>query len=785
MHMSGTLIDVWHRPSTDGLPGGYLLWVRTPDGVRCVEDSHLRPSFSIIPSANAPLVARAAGQHENVARTETSLRYPSLYAQEKAPVIRAFLADERRAEETMREIRDRAPAELRFAEQKLLPALQWHYLRGIPPHSRVRLDCGSDGFLRDIAYAGPCDAGGLSVMSAVPSFTSAVPAECRLQSVSLCLGDKERSLPGGGERDMLLELQRAIDAADPDVLALFDADWETLPLLGLRARACGVRLRLGRVPAPTRLYPPRGPVRHWQAKQVRAPGRVLLDLWKDARTDADLKRTGLKLGDVFGAEFNADRGRSPAAMVHALARERLPMLLSWCQRCLMPLDSVCREKHGFMNASSINAFLIGSTVIADEAEFPEGFKTPEVEQLKENGGLVITPEAGLHENVAVVDFSSLFPRIFVKHNISPETINCRHPECRERGDRVPFLGFHTCTRRRGVYPEVFGRVLAERDAVKARMREIDPGSDEHRRLDVLNRSLKMQLVSPYGYMQFALNNFRSVDGNRSIPAYGRHYLLRARDMAEEAGFGVVYADTDSLFIQGGDLASYQAFCDRVSRAFGMELKLEHVCRWVLFLPEHPGGRKGLKKKYFASVDGQVLVRGLEVRRQDRPAIARSVQGRALEMLASARDAAEFRALVPQVASFVRGEVARIREGGLSADELVIVKKLSRRPEEYRAAGHHCVAADALASRGHPVRVGGKVEYIVTGRKRAVPRQLSGDRPAYDVESYVDNTVRPIYALLREFGLKYEDLLPGRRQMRLDAYEDILADVHKEAEECRA
>jgi len=42
---------------------------------------------------------------------------------------------------------------------------------------------------------------------------------------------------------------------------------------------------------------------------------------------------------------------------------------------------------------------------------------------------------------------------------------------------------------------------------------------------------------------------------------------------------------------------------------------------VLFLPERPGGRKGLKKKYFASEDGAVLVRGLEVRRQDRPAIA--------------------------------------------------------------------------------------------------------------------------------------------------------------------
>jgi DNA polymerase elongation subunit (family B) len=787
MRITGILVDVWYRPTSDQLNGAYLLWVRGPEGVVCVEDAEFHPSFAIVPSGNAGLVEHAVVQHPNVCRAETDARYPSIYAAEKAPVVRAFLRDERRAEETMREIAARVPAGVRFAERKILPELQWHFIRRIAPHSRVTVDC-RDGLLRDIAGRGPGDDRDFRLMSFYPSFTSTIPAECRLAALAFCAGGEERTLTGS-EGEILRQLQDAIDTFDPDVLAAFDADWETLPLLGLRARACGVRLRLGRVPEPTTLYLPRGTIRHWQAKQVRTPGRVFLDLWKDARTDADLKRTGLKLGDVFRAEFGGTESggarSTPATMVHRLARERLPMMLSWCHRCLMPLDSVSREKHGFMNASSVNAFLMPTTVIPDEQEFPEGFKTPLVERLKENGGLVITPEAGLHENVAVVDFSSLFPRIFVKHNISPETINCRHPECAEHGEKVPFLGFHICTRRRGVYPEVFGRVLAERDAVKAQLKRLDPGSDEHRRLDMVYRSLKMQLVSPYGYMQFALNNFRSVDGNRSIPAYGRWYLLQARDLAEAAGFNVIYADTDSLFIQGGDPASYQAFCDQVSCAFDMELKLEHVCRWVLFVPERPGGRKGLKKKYFGSENGEVLVRGLEVRRQDRPVIAKRVQERVLQLLAAAPDAAGFRATLPEVVAYVRGEVARVAAGRATADELVIVRKLSHRPEEYKAGGHHTVAAEALAASGRPVRVGGKIEYIVTGPRRALARELSGDAPAYDIPAYVANTARPIYALLREFGVKYEDLLPGPRQATLDAYEDILADVHKEVDPCPA
>jgi DNA polymerase elongation subunit (family B) len=634
------------------------------------------------------------------------------------------------------------------------------------------------GIVKSITAAGSCDASKLKVLAINAIFSSTDPSKCRLLSVSLFDGAGEHVLRGG-EADMIRGFQAALDERDPDALAFFDADNAQLPMLGLRARINGIALRLGRVPWSTNIsdISRKARITHWQAAQVRAPGRIILDLWKDARTDADLKRTDLSLDSVYGREFSPAGQRSEAAKVYELAAERLPMFTSWCSRCMMPLDSVCREKHGFMNASMVNARLIGSTVIPETAEYPEGFKTPLVEAVKENGGLVITPVAGLHEDVAILDFSSLFPRIFVKHNISPETINCRHDECREHGEKVPFLGFHICMKRKGVYPEVFGKVLEERDRVKRAMKALDRDSGEYRKLDVLYRSLKMQLVSPYGYMQFALNNFRTVDGNRSVPAFGRWYLLRARDMAEEAGFSVIYADTDSLFIHrnrpGQD---YGEFSARVSEAFDMELKLEYVCRWVLFMPERHGCSKGLKKKYFASVDGEPLVRGLEVRRQDRARIAKATQEKSLEMLAAAHDRKEFVETIPAIASYVRRQVSRIIAGDVSADDLAITKKLSRRPEEYKAPVHHCVAAEKLADSGRRVRVGGKIEYVVTGKSRAVPLEMAREAPlAYDVEAYVDNVVRPIYMLLREFGVEYEDLLPGAKQAKLERY----------AQECKA
>jgi DNA polymerase elongation subunit (family B) len=772
MLISGILIDLWHRPSRDGAPGTYMLWVRTDKGVICLEDREFRPSFTIIPKNNAPLVEAASSQHFNVSRTEMGMRRASIYSEAPSPAIRAFMVDERKAEETMADIRRRSPSEVAFAEHKIREDLQWHYLRRIPPHSRVRIE-EQNGCVKAIQQEGPPEPAMMKLIAISPSFTGNTTSSYRLSSISLHMDGMERRITGD-EASILRGLQAALDNDDPDIVALFDADNHNLPLLGLRSRACGIGLRMGRVQYATPLYEAnheKEGIKHWRASQVRAPGRVIMDLWKDARTDADLKRTDLSLYAIYRAEFGDKAAYSEASMVYGLARERLPMFLSWCERCMMPIDSVCREKHGFMNSSMVNYELIGTTVIPEEAEYPGGFKTPIVEELKENGGLVITPEAGLHEEVAIVDFSSLFPRIFVKHNISPETINCKHPECRENGEKVPFLGFHICMKRRGVYPVVFGRVLEERDRVKLLMSSTSD-SEERRKLEVLYRSLKMQLVSPYGYMQFHLNNFRTVDGNRSVPAFGRWYLLRARDMAEDAGFKVIYADTDSLFIQrkGAEKEAYAGFCSYVSKELGMELKLEHVCRWVLFLPERQGGSKGLKKKYFASEDGEPLVRGFEVRRQDRPGIAKQVQNKAMIMLASAKNAEEFRAMIPQVVSYVRSEVSRISGNMLAPEDLTIIKKLSKRPEEYKGRAHHCIAADRLAGSGQSVRVGGKIEYIVTGKNNAIPYRLATGGTCYDTGSYVDNTVRPIYMLLREFGVCYEDLMPGPKQTKLDMYE---------------
>jgi DNA polymerase elongation subunit (family B) len=51
----------------------------------------------------------------------------------------------------------------------------------------------------------------------------------------------------------------------------------------------------------------------------------------------------------------------------------------------------------------------------------------------DRGGLILSPVTGLHENVAVLDFESMFPNIIMKYNISYEAVTPRGIDGFRRG----------------------------------------------------------------------------------------------------------------------------------------------------------------------------------------------------------------------------------------------------------------------------------------------------------------------------------------------------------------
>src|SRR3989475_125192 len=73
---------------------------------------------------------------------------------------------------------------------------------------------------------------------------------------------------------------------------------------------------------------------------------------------------------------------------------------------------------------------------------------------KYKGGLVIEPKPGVYFDVSVLDFASLYPSLIKVQNLSYETVNCPHEECRR--NIVPETTHWVCTRRKGVTSLVTG-----------------------------------------------------------------------------------------------------------------------------------------------------------------------------------------------------------------------------------------------------------------------------------------------------------------------------------------
>ena len=71
-----------------------------------------------------------------------------------------------------------------------------------------------------------------------------------------------------------------------------------------------------------------------------------------------------------------------------------------------------------------------------------------IKDKKYRGGMVVDPIEGIHFDVIVMDFASLYPSIIKVNNLSYETVRCKHEECKK--NMIPQTNHWACTKRNGL-----------------------------------------------------------------------------------------------------------------------------------------------------------------------------------------------------------------------------------------------------------------------------------------------------------------------------------------------
>ncbi len=206
--------------------------------------------------------------------------------------------------------------------------------------------------------------------------------------------------------------------------------------------------------------------------------------------------------------------------------------------------------------------------------------------------------------------------------------------------------------------------------------------------------------------------------------------------------------TDAIWVKrdGAREEEYRQLAERITEETGMPIALEGIYRWIAFLPSKRNPSIAVPNR-FAGVfaNGEIKVRGVALRRSDTPLFIAALQRELLERMAKAGRLSELRAMLPELRGVVEEAVAELRGGRVPIEELAIVRRLSKAPDEYVANTAAAAVTRELCGRGVPLRPGSKIRYLLADGKGRAMGFLDGNETP-DFARYE--------AMLRETGEEF-------------------------------
>lgn len=407
------------------------------------------------------------------------------------------------------------------------------------------------------------------------------------------------------------------------------------------------------------------------------------------------------------------------------------------------------------------------------------------------GATVIEPDTGFYKNpVCCLDFASLYPSIMQCLNMSYETLvstdTVKRMDWKELGRHETGPGirsipdysyvnmkltttinhnnpiFVTKDVRKGLLPEMLETVLTERRLVKKQMKKCkDEGL--YKVLDGRQLGLKVVANSMYGFTGATFGFLPEKRIASSVTKYGRGMILRTKNMIEnhpewgkKHGVKCIYGDTDSVFCHlPRSLVDGKTTEELIKNAHDMGTRMaEHVTS--IFLPPNDLEYEKtyypyllLKKKRYAGKKfepGQkdkVHIKGLEAARRDFAPLLVDTQKEMLRIIIEEQD-------VPKASAYVKQIVADLFNNKIPLDKLILSKKLSRPPDQYKVKSAHVQLAERLAiekPETAPVS-GDRVAYCIyagggkTSQRACTPAEIKSGRFQIDRSYYMEKQLKP-------------------------------------------
>ena len=536
----------------------------------------------------------------------------------------------------------------------------------------------------------------------------------------------------GSEKEKILELVKTVEQVDPDLILTEGGDSFWLPYLAHRTFVNGIPdgLTLGRDAVPV--------------KASRGSGTTFFSYGRVYHR-APLQR-------LFG------RVHIDVNNTFIYTACGLEGLIEVSRTCRVPLHTAARSSIGtIMSSLQLYTASKGNILVPWKKNDAESFKTAWELFVADRGGFVFEPKVGFHTDVFEVDFTSMFPMLMLKRNISAETVLCKC--CPDSSIRVPELGYNICEKREGIVPKTLRLLLNKRLKYKSLMKEVENGDLRHR-CNMRQAALKWILVTCFGYLGYRNARFGKVDAHIAVCAFARDSLLRTARLAEQYGFEVIHGIVDSLWLKKPSAMPREVadFCREASKLIDVPLNVEGKYRWIVFLPSKVlEGVAVLNRYYGVFENGNIKLRGLEARRQDTPVFVVKAQMEMIKKLAGANSWNSFEDRIPEALRVLEEYARKLVTRQVDIQELLVTKRLSKSPLSYTHDVFQAIAAKQLEKAGFKVHAGQIIQYLIVNteakwpNKKVIAVQLLGTDVRYDVEEYAKMLFSAGETLLGVFG----------------------------------
>jgi len=370
---------------------------------------------------------------------------------------------------------------------------------------------------------------------------------------------------------------------------------------------------------------------------------------------------------------------------------------------------------------------------------------------KYKGGLVIDPTPGVYFDVSVLDFASLYPSLMKVHNLSYETVNCPHPEC--RSNKIPDTDSWECTKRKGITSLAIGSLRDLRVGHYKHLAKDPTLTKQDRELySVVSQSLKVYLNGAYGSFGFESFAFYCLPVAEATAALGRDAITRTIARCRDLGIKVLYSDTDSVYLQNPSRDQISTVTRWADSDLGVELDLDKVYRYVAF--------SSRKKNYFGVFpDGTVDIKGLTGKKSQTPEYLKKIFYQTLDILSGVKNPDDFEKARTNTKELLAKMISDIKGKKVPVQDLAFTVMMGKPTAKYNGTTpQHVRAAMQLEEKGREIKAGEIIAYVKTKNPPYVKPAEHARPEEIDSDKYIEYAHSMFDQLLDALDFSFDEIM---------------------------